>query len=319
MNKRMLECLQVEMAKMQNKCIGAGHAISMVRASSYSEVLSYYGDLTGGIRYLEIVSGVLKDYQNEYPKLINALQELNKYIFTKENLLVSFTGSIEGYNQAKDAIGQLINNLFENKEPKDLFIFEPKQLQEGFKAPVDVQYVALTGNYARAGLKYTGALNVFQNAVSTDYLWKQMRVLGGAYGCMCGFGKTGESYFVSYRDPHLTRTLNEYRKVLNYIDEFNATPEEMTKYIIGAVGSYDTPLSPASKGARSLGAYITNTSIEDYKKEKSEIIDTTLEDIKAIRPIIEAILNQNNICVVGNEKKVEETEGIFKSKEMLLK
>ena len=319
MNKRMLECLQVEMAKMQNKCVGAGHAISMVRASSYSEVLSYYGDLTGGIRYLEIVSNILKDYQNEYPKLVEALQKLNEHIFTKENLLVSFTGSIEGFNQVKESLETLIDQLFKDVKVSNSFVFEPNQLQEGFKAPVDVQYVALTGNYARAGLKYTGALNVFQNAVSTDYLWKQMRVLGGAYGCMCGFSKTGESYFVSYRDPHLTRTLDEYRKVLNYIDEFNATSEEMTKYIIGAVGSYDTPLSPSSKGARSLGAYITKTSIEDYKKEKREIIDATLEDIKAIRPIIEAILNQNNICVVGNEKKIEETEGIFKSKEMLLK
>ena len=240
-------------------------------------------------------------------------------IFTKENLLVSFTGSKEGLDELSKVLPKFISSLNKPCEGVNPFVFKAEQLNEGFKAPYDVQYVALCGNFKKANLPYTGSLQVFQNAISTDYLWKNVRVLGGAYGCMCGFRKTGESYFVSYRDPNLSKTLEVYRDVVNYIKEFDATPDEMIKYIIGAVGSYDFPLSPANKGARCLGAYLTGTTVEDYKKEKQQIIDTTVEDIKNVLPYIEAIIEQNNICVIGNENKIEENRDIFKDTKMLLK
>ena len=93
----------------------------------------------------------------------------------------------------------------------------------------------------------------------------------------------------------------------------------MIKYIIGAVGSFDFPLSPANKGVRSLGAYLNGKTVEDYKLEKQQIIDATVEDIKNVLPYIQAIIEQNNICVIGNETKVEEAKNIFKETKMLLK
>ena len=160
---------------------------------------------------------------------------------------------------------------------------------------------------------------VFQNAVVTSYLWTQIRVLGGAYGCGCNFNPTGDSYFVSYRDPNIERTLQQYKDVLKYIDDFKATDEEMLKYIIGAVGSVDTPLSPYSKGLRSLSKYLTGQTIEEVKEIKRQIIDATEADIHAMRKVVEAIIEQNNLCTIGNEKKVQATNGIFTTKLNLLK
>ena len=319
MKQRVLECLQVEMAKIQNRFAGAGHVISITRAESYYDELNYYGDSIAGINYYGYLNEVLKDYDNQYNTLLNAVKEIATYIFTKENLMVSITSNVEGYNVFEKELVQLIQTLPDKKERCEEFKFIPSQLNEGFKAPYDVLYVGLCGNYKKDGLKYTGALNVFQNALSADYLWKQVRVLGGAYGCMCGFGSTGDSYFVSYRDPNLESTLEVYKGVLNYIDNFKATDEEMLKFIIGAVGSYDYPLSPAGKGSRSFTAYLKGLTEEDFKLEKKQMIDATEQDIKNIRPIVESILKQNNICVVGNEKKIEESTNIFKTKEMLLK
>lgn len=319
MKQRVLECLQVEVAKTQNRFAGAGHVVGITRAQSYIDELNYYSDSIGGINYYGYLMEVLKDYENEYPKLLNGVLEISKYLFTKENLMVSFTGSQEGYLIFEEELRKLIARLPERIDRAEEFNFVPNQLNEGFKAPYDVLYVALCGNYKKDGLPYTGALNVFQNIISTDYLWKQVRVLGGAYGCMCGFGSTGDSYFVSYRDPNLENTLNVYKGVLDYIDNFTATEDEMLKFIIGAVGSYDYPLSPAGKGSRSFSAYLKGLTEEDFRLEKKQLIDATLQDIKNVRPIIESILRQNNVCVVGNEKKIEESVNIFKTKEMLLK
>ena len=319
MNSRIKECLAIESSKMQQALVGAGHAKSYVRALSYIEPVFYYNDQVEGVGYFETITELLKDYENSFEELSNTLKEMAEYIFTKENLLVSFTGQVEGLNEVNKLLPEFVKDLYDAKPLADPFVFTPNQQNEGFKAPYDVNYVALVGNYKKDNLPYTGALQVFQNAISTDYLWTNVRVLGGAYGCMCGFTGTGISYFVSYRDPNLTKTLETYKNVLSYIDNFNATEEEMTKYIIGAVGTYDYPKSPATKGARALSAYMNGQTDETFKKEKAEIINTTEKDIKALRPYIESIINQNNICVIGNEKKVEEAKEIFKVTKMLLK
>lgn len=319
MKNRIKECIAREISYMQQKLVGRGHVQAFTRAMSYNEPTYYISDLVDGIEYFDILTDLMKNYDDSYNDLVNNLREMAVSIFTKENLLASFTGSVDGLACFEEAFPKFINNLNEPKTISNPFVFKPNQLNEGFKAPYDVQYVALCGNFKKAGLPYTGALQVFKNAVSTDYLWKNVRVLGGAYGCMCGFYGTGESYFVSYRDPNLTKTLDVYKDVVKYIEEFNATDEEMIKYIIGAVGSFDFPLSPANKGVRSLGAYLNGRTVDDYKKEKREIIDATVEDIKNVLPYIKAIIEQNNICVIGNEGKVEEAKDIFKETKMLLK
>lgn len=319
MQDRVKELLSMNSAMMQQMLVGRGHVQSLTRALSYTEPTYYFNDLVSGIRYFDTITNLLKNYDTEFDNLAKTLNEMANLIFTKENLLVSFTGTIEGFEKLNALLPKFIEGLKEEAEIKEPFEFKPEQLNEGFKAPYDVQYVALTGNYKKAGLPYTGALQVFQNAVSTDYLWTKVRVLGGAYGCMCGFGNTGASYFVSYRDPNLTKTLDVYHEVVDYINNLEATEEEMTKYIIGAVGAYDFPKSPANKGARSLAAYLTGQTEDDFKREKAEIINATIDDMKKVLPYIEAILSQNNICVIGNEKKIEEAKEIFKETKMLLK
>ena len=98
--------------------------------------------------------------------------------------------------------------------------------REGIKTPSAVQYVARAGHIK----KYYGTYRILKVILSYDYLWINLRVKGGAYGCMSGFKRNGESFLVSYRDPHLKRTLEVYQGVPDYIRAFEADEREMTKY-----------------------------------------------------------------------------------------
>jgi Zn-dependent M16 (insulinase) family peptidase len=139
-----------------------------------------------------------------------------------------------------------------------------------------------------------------------------LRVKGGAYGCMSGFRRNGESFFVSYRDPHLTRTLEVYAGVPEYIRTFRADEREMTKYIIGTISSKDVPKTPQMKGSISKNAYFCGITREIVQKERDEILGASVEDIRALAPIVEAILSAGNICVVGSENAVEKEKEQFK-------
>ena len=147
--------------------------------------------------------------------------------------------------------------------------------------------------------------------LSYDYLWMNLRVKGGAYGCMSGFKRNGESYLVSYRDPHLKRTLDVYKGIPDYIRNFQADEREMTKYIIGTISGKDVPRTPQMKGSVSKTAYFCGVTEEMLQKERDQILNASAEDIHALAEIIEAVLAADQICVVGSESKVAEASDVL--------
>ena len=174
-----------------------------------------------------------------------------------------------------------------------------------------MQYVAQTGNFRKKGLEYTGALEILKVALSYDYLWINLRVKGGAYGCMSGFRRNGESYFVSYRDPNLKNTLQVYQGVPEYIRNFGADEREMTKYIIGTISGKDVPKTPHMKGNISKVAYFSGITEEMIQKERNQILDATVEDVRALAAIVEAVLQDDAICVVGSESAIQNEKELF--------
>ena len=150
-----------------------------------------------------------------------------------------------------------------------------------------------------------------------DYLWLQVRVKGGAYGCMSNFSKDGTSYFVSYRDPNLTQTIETYEGAPEYLRLFEADEDTMTKYIIGTIAEKDMPLSPSAVGARSYAAYMTGHTLEDEQKERDEILSCCVEDIHKVAEYVQAMLDTDVLCVVGNEEKIRENEALFAAIEPL--
>ena len=155
-------------------------------------------------------------------------------------------------------------------------------------------------------------------ALRYDYLWTQVRVLGGAYGCMCGFNFDGTAYFVSYRDPNLTKTLDVYSGAVDYLQNFTGDARTMTQYLIGAISDLDTPLTPQSKGLRSLSAYMTKQTEEDFQKERDELLSANEETIRGLAKYVESFLEDDCICVVGAAAKVKECKDLFGSVENLL-
>ena len=129
---------------------------------------------------------------------------------------------------------------------------------------------------------------------------------------MSGFGQDGNSYLASYRDPNLLATNEVYDKTPEYLRGFTVDERDMTKYIIGTISGMDTPLNPSAKGARYLGAYLSGVTQEDLQRERDQVLSATQEDIRALADIVQAVLDDQLICVIGNEKKIEEDKELFK-------
>lgn len=333
--KRLLEILKEIKSRLQMKMNSSGHNVAVDRALSYISQSGYYSDLTKGVRFYHFVADLVENFDNKKEQFVANLSKLSKLIFNETKLVVSITADQKGYEVLKNSLPNFVTALKDGNHTQQVvdakkrtindvlkpasYNFPVEKLNEGFTYSGQVQYVATCGNYIKAGHQSSGSLKVLKTILGYDYLWNKVRVKGGAYGCMCSFsGLDGSSYIVSYRDPNLKETVDVYKNTKNYVESFEVDERDMTKYIIGTMSSVDTPLTPMMKGSRSLNSYMCGVSHSDIQKDRDEILNTTKEDIRKTAVIIDSVISENNLCVIGNEKKVANHKEMFYNVKPLL-
>ncbi len=311
--KRLKEILSEVKSKLQMTLSASGNLVSAARAMSYFSETAKYSDLTLGIDFYRVVADYEEHFDEKKEELIQRLQKLVRLVFTKENLMAGITCDEAGFEKIPAAILELKEKLPKAGETRPAARLSCRKKNEGFMDASKVQYVSMAGNFRKAGFSYTGIMKILKVILSYDYLWLNVRVKGGAYGCGGSFMRNGNVYFSSYRDPNLEKTKEVYEGIPDYLRNFTADEREMTKYIIGTISELDTPMNPAAKGMRSVAAYLTGITYEDIQKERDEVIKAEPEDIREISRLVKEVLSQENFCVIGNEEKITEQSNLFAS------
>ena len=312
--KRIREILAMLKSRLLMKFQSSGHVTAVLRAQSYASPAAKLKDMTNGIAFYETVSYIEEHFEEEKEKLSEKLIDLSKKLFCGDNMMLSYTAAREGLEGLEEMVEKLKNSLHTRTAEEDKrCVIHCEKKNEGFKTASKVQYVAKAGNFIDQGVAYTGALQILKVIMSYDYLWQNIRVKGGAYGCMSNFNRIGEGYFVSYRDPNLKRTLDVYDGVVDYLKNFTVSERDMTKYIIGTMSGIDQPMTPASKGERSMNLYMNKVSAEMIREERNQILDAEQDDIRALYKVAEAVLQADQMCVIGGEDKIEEEKELFKT------
>ncbi len=309
--KRLEEVIQENRSRARMRLENAGHSAAVSRASSYFSPTAYFNELTGGTSYYHFLERIAKNYASEKGQLVAKLREVSERLFTRSHMLVSYTADQEGYQRLPQAMKKLTGQLPCGSGERYPFTHPVKNRNEGFKTSSKVNYVARCGNFLDAGYAYTGALKILQVILSYDYLWLNIRVKGGAYGCMSGFGRSGEGYLVSYRDPNLEETDKVYEGIIGYLENFDADDRDMAKYVIGTISNLDTPLPPSIKGSRALSTYLSHVTEEMLQEERDQVLGATREDIRGLAKLVRAVLDTGSFCVVGNEDKIQANQKLF--------
>ena len=310
--KRLKEILAMLKSRLQTIFLSSGHTTAVLRALSYTSPAAKFKDDTDGIGFYEKVKEIEEDFDGRKEELIRNLKEISRRVFRADNMMMSYTSSEEGLAPALDALAAVRGSLNHADEKQDTAcVIHCRKRNEGFKTSSKVQYVARCGNFIDKGREYTGALQILKVILSYDYLWQNIRVKGGAYGCMSNFNRAGEGYLVSYRDPNLEKTLEVYEGVVNYLKNFAVEDRDMNKFIIGTMSNLDRPMNPAAKGSRSMNLYMNHVTEEMLRQERAQILDAGQEDIRALADIVSAVLEDGLICVIGSEEKIEQQTQLF--------
>lgn len=316
--KRLGELVAQIKARLQANLSSSGHLVAAMRSMSSFSRYALYQDELKGIAFYRSICHIEKELSESPKSVSDKLAAIAKKLFARNRMLISFTGNNEAYGNAKPSLEKVIAGFNKMSTIGNQAEVHFNTAKEAFIDASQIQYVAKTGDFICEGYEYTGALRLLRIILSYDYLWINVRVKGGAYGCMNTFLRSGESYFVSYRDPNLSDTLDVYDRIPEYIKSFSPDERDMTKYIIGTFSALDTPMNPEAKGSRSLSAYLEGITYEQIQKERNEILNAQPEDIRRLADLVQAVLKKDSICVIGNENMIKESAGLFENVEKLI-
>jgi len=317
--------------------VSSGHTSSMGRALSFINAGAKLKNMMSGIDYYDYIVRLDTDFDNRIDELTAKLSRVRDKLLRRSGVIVSFASNEEpttleeplryfsellsdepvadpDWVTARSEWQELLSYSFpEMPETAVGRIFPEGAHSEAIKCSTKVQYNAVAADFRAAGLSYDSTLNVLKTIMSYDYLWNNVRVLGGAYGSMCDFNPNGTLSFTSYRDPNMLETLEVYRKAADYVESFDCSDRDMTKYLIGTMSTLDTPLSPMAEASVAFSQYMAGISEEERQKNRDTVLAVSQESIRALAPFIRLLSDGKAICVIGDENKIEDSANSFDS------
>ncbi|MCQ2978196.1 MAG: insulinase family protein [Clostridia bacterium] len=298
---------------LEEQLLSAGHAAALKRIQSYYSQSGKYADMISGFDFYEFIVDLDNNFDSKKEEIKERLYQVKNDVFLRENLSCTYVGEEGTFDETKDMLLDVIHSLNENKDKEyNEYKLDNNILNEGILTQSDVQYVGMGANFRKLGFDYSGSVHVLKHILEYDYLWNNVRVKGGAYGSKLAVGIPGDFIFASYRDPNLSETYANYKKAVNYLKSFKST-KDFDKYIIGTIGTFDMPHGPYAKTKIAERRDKRGITFETVQKERDEILQTTPSTIKGYANMLKAIVDQNMICTIGNERKIKESKDTFKT------
>ena len=310
--KRLGELVAQIKARLQANLSSSGHLVAAMRSMSSFSRYALYQDELKGIAFYRSICRIEKELSESPKSVSDKLAAIAKKLFARNRMLISFTGNNEAYGNAKPSLKKVIAGFNKMSAVGNQAEVHFNTAKEAFIDASQIQYVAKTGDFICEGYEYTGALRLLRIILSYDYLWQNVRVKGGAYGAMCSFLRNGTCYMSSYRDPNLMETYDIFKNAYKFVENFECSDRDMTKYIIGTMAQIDAPTTPVAEGISHMARYFMGVTDEQIQSERDKILSTDRDAIRALAPLVKAVTDSGIICAIGGESKIEENKDNFK-------
>ncbi|MCH3951131.1 MAG: insulinase family protein [Acidaminococcus sp.] len=311
--KRLREIVEEVKSGWDALFFSRGMTVATIRLQSYFSRSSRSAE-HDQFTYYKFLQDIVEHFDEKVDEVAANLTTLTRAFFHKDELVMSLSCEAGHKEEALQRMQAFVDTLpeseFAGKPMPELTALEP---DEGITTSGKVQYVLAGGNYRDHGYEYTGAMKVLETILRYGYFWTKIRVQGGAYGCGTRFDSNGNVYFSSYRDPKLVETLQVYRDLPEFLEHFEASEREMTKYVIGTISLIDTPLTTAMHLEKAITTYMRGLPEAYAQQTRDEVIDCKAEDIRALAPLVRDVLKDNYYCVVGSQTAIEAHKDLFKS------
>lgn len=256
--------------------VPSGHIFARRAAGASMSAAAYRDEQWHGRTQVQFMNHVADQFGKNKPEFLEKLDRLRGMVFNKERLYLNLTADGKGLSLLSDAASELVRRLSSGGELEYTGMPGVSPVHVGIAIPAQVAYVAMALPAPTYADSRSAPLFVLSRHLSSGYLYKMIRVQGGAYGGMSQYDPaSGVFAFLSYRDPHISKTLDVYREVFGFVTGNWIPRDELDKSIIGTIGALDRPMDPSSRGYVAMIRDFTGLSDDDRLNFRNEILDMT--------------------------------------------
>lgn len=299
--------------------INNGHSAALGRAMSYSSPSAVVREQLSGVDFYLFLRDLLDHFDERLDGLRAKLAELAGRIFVADGCLASFTGSDEDFNAYWADAGDLGLGAGDGADAgRDaLVVPTPCDRHEAFVIPSDICFAARACDPRRLGIDVTGAWAVAANALSYDYLWNEIRVKGGAYGC--GFRAAGErqTAFYTYRDPAIDPSIERVERAGAWLGSFEPDEAAFEGFIVSCVSGMDAPVKPYALTKRRNTTYLAGLDPHAREERRAQMLAATPGELRTLGADVTRIAAESPTCVFGGRDVIAKSNAGFNVVDLL--
>jgi hypothetical protein len=303
---RMKQIILEEKSGEEAGLIPGGHGVVGTRLRANFSEMGWADEQIDGLEYLFFLRRVAEMVDKDWPSVLEKLEAIRRHLINSNAALCNVTLDSDNWGLFQPKLIAFLDSL--PAAPANLAPWQPQYGPgfEGLTIPAQVNYVGKGANLYELGYKLDGSSVVITNYLRTTWLWEKIRVQGGAYGGFCSFDQQSGVYtYLSYRDPNLLATLDNYDKTAHFLRKLDLSQEELTKSIIGAIGQMDAYQLPDAKGYTSMVRHLLGISDDFRQQMREQILTTTAADFKAFGEVLERVNEQGIVVVLGSQAAIE--------------
>lgn len=305
--ERMRDVLTQTRIGMEQSFLMNGHSAALARAMSYGSPAAVLTQQLSGVDFYLFLRDLLDNFDDRKEGLCETLRELQARIFTSTGTVASFTGSDEDYLRYWSAAGDLGLDP-RTAATKELYVPWPEDKREAFIIPSDVTYLARACDPRTLEIETDGTWSVASNALSYDYLWNEIRVKGGAYGCGFRSPSPRHASFYTYRDPAIDPSLARIEAAGDWLASFDPDVDTFEGFIVSCVSGMDAPLKPYTLTKRRNAEYFCKTPSGKRAERRQQMLESTPDALRALAADISRIAREAPACVFAGREAIEASE-----------
>ncbi|MEM7030527.1 MAG: peptidase M16, partial [Chloroflexota bacterium] len=232
-------------------------------------------------------------------------ETVRRILLNRNAMLCNITVDQDNWTRVQPKVSNFLQSL--PASPVEIAKWTPTYNTsfEGLTIPAQVNYVGKGANLYDLGYESHGSVNVITNFLRTSWLWEKIRVQGGAYGGFCSFDRdSGVFTYLSYRDPNLLDSLQNYDDTAQFLRNLDISQDEIAKSIIGSIGTMDTYRLPDAKGYTSMARHLLKITEEERQQTRDEIFSTSVAHFKEFGEVLGRLNEAGTVVVLGSQESI---------------
>ena len=304
--KRLRDLVLEGASRLTSQLVPAGHMFAYLRAAAALDVPAWRREQWNGATQVRFMNELAAS--GAVDEAMDRVRRLQELLFTRARLTVSLAGDAEVLAALREHVAPFVQALPAGEPPAPADAGAPGVGRaSGVVIPAQVNYVGQVLRVPTIVHPAAPALALLSEVLSNDYLYQKLRVQGGAYGGFCSYAHdNGLLPMLSYRDPHLTETLDVYAGAVDFLRGDGLTEDTVAASRLGAIGSFDAVLSPAQQLGAARSWRFFGVTDEDRLHFRDGLLSMTAAEIREqALPLIEVALRDAPRAILASRERLE--------------